>query len=97
MPANLMRFIEGTPTLAVEVRSENDYGPAAEIEMAAERRDYFEAGTLVVWDVDPVAETIAAYRGANPDVPTIFTRGQTAEAEPGGPGMGSRCRHRVFG
>src|ERR1051325_5913127 len=26
LPANPMRFIEGPPTLAVEVRSENDYG-----------------------------------------------------------------------
>src|SRR5438128_1249713 len=34
-PVNRMRFIEGAPTLAVEVRSENDYGPAAEEEMAA--------------------------------------------------------------
>ncbi len=29
LPANPMRFIEGPPTLAVEVRSENDYDPAA--------------------------------------------------------------------
>src|SRR4029077_8307035 len=29
-PANRMRFIEGPPTLAVEGRSENDYGAAAE-------------------------------------------------------------------
>src|SRR5689334_21897343 len=27
-PPNRMRFIEGPPTFAVEVRSENDYGPA---------------------------------------------------------------------
>src|SRR5262245_12440181 len=26
LPANLMKFIEGAPTFAVEVRSENDYG-----------------------------------------------------------------------
>ncbi len=54
-----MRFIEGPPTFAVEVRSENAYTPAAEIEIAAKRADYFAAGTLVVWDVDPIAETIA--------------------------------------
>src|SRR5437868_13340844 len=58
LPANRMRFIEGPPTFAVEVRSENDYGPAAEAEMAAKRADYFAAGTQVVWDVDPLAETI---------------------------------------
>src|SRR6266567_9351408 len=34
MPANPMRFIEGAPTFAAEVRSENDYGPAAEADMA---------------------------------------------------------------
>src|SRR5437899_122995 len=61
-PANEMRWIDGAPTFAVEVRSQHDYGPAAEAEMAAKRADYFEAGTLVVWDVDPVAELIHAYR-----------------------------------
>ncbi len=86
MPANPMRFIEGPPTLAVEVRSENDYGPAAEAQMAAKRADYFEAGTAVVWDVDPIAETIAAYRSATLDLPTVYTRDQTAEAEPAAPG-----------
>jgi Uma2 family endonuclease len=82
LPANLMRFIEGPPSLAVEVRSEGDYTPSAEREMAAKRLDYFEAGTAVVWDVDPIAETISVYRSANPDAPVVFTRGQVAEAEP---------------
>ena len=54
-----MRFIEGAPTFAVEVRSENDYGPAAEVALAEKREDYFAAGTTVVWDVDPVAGTVA--------------------------------------
>jgi hypothetical protein len=48
-PRNLMRFIEGAPTFAVEVRGENDCGPAADAEIAAKRADYFEAGTRVVW------------------------------------------------
>jgi len=47
-----MRFASGAPIFAVEVRSENDYGPAAERAMAAKRADYFACGTLVVWDVD---------------------------------------------
>src|SRR5437879_1053236 len=38
-PTNRMRFIEGAPTFAVEVRSENDYGPAADQEIAAKRAD----------------------------------------------------------
>src|SRR5437763_10313816 len=33
-PQNPMRFIPGAPTFAVEVRSEGDYGAAAEAEMA---------------------------------------------------------------
>src|SRR4051794_20478835 len=49
MPVNRMRFVEGPPTLAVEVRSENDYGRAADAEITAKQADYFEAGTLVVW------------------------------------------------
>ncbi|MBI1831581.1 MAG: Uma2 family endonuclease, partial [Planctomycetes bacterium] len=43
-PKNPMRFIEGGPMCAVEVRSENDYTPAAELEMADKRVDYFLAG-----------------------------------------------------
>ena len=47
-----MKFPEGAPVFAVEVRSEGDYGPKAEREMASKRADYFAAGTQVVWDVD---------------------------------------------
>lgn len=85
-PANPMRFIEGSPTFAVEVRSENDYGEAAERDMAAKRADYFEAGTPVVWDVDPEAEVIRVYRSTAPDQPVTYARGQVAEAEPAVPG-----------
>jgi Uma2 family endonuclease len=86
LPINLMRFIEGAPTLAVEVRSENDYGEGPEEEQAAKRADYFAAGTLVVWDVDPQAETVAVYRAQAPTRPLIFRRGETAHAEPAVPG-----------
>lgn len=86
LPPNLMRFIEGAPNLAVEVRSENDYGNAAETDMAAKRADYFLAGTLVVWDVDPRAECVHAYRHTDPAKAETFRRGQTADAEPAVPG-----------
>ena len=36
-----MKFLEGAPAFAVEVRSEGDQGPAAERRMAEKRRDYF--------------------------------------------------------
>jgi len=85
-PANKMRFIQGAPTLAVEVRSENDYGPAAEEELAAKRADYFAAGTQVVWDVDPIRECVHVYRASTPAQPTTYGRGQIAEAEPAVPG-----------
>jgi Uma2 family endonuclease len=86
LPRNIMRFIEGAPTFSVEVRSENDYGRAAEAEMAAKRADYFAAGTLVVWDVDPLAETVTAYRASDPRKPLVYRKGDVADAEPAVPG-----------
>ncbi len=86
LPANPMRFIEGAPDFAAEVRSENDYGNAAEAEMAARRVDYFAAGTRVVWDVDPQAETVTVYRASAPTQAVVYRRGDAAEAEPAVPG-----------
>jgi Uma2 family endonuclease len=86
IPDDSMRFIEGAPTFAVEVRSENDYGPKAEAAMAAKRADYFAAGTRVVWDVDPIAPLIRSYRSDAPDAPATFRPGDQADAEPALPG-----------
>ena len=82
-----MKFLEGAPAFAVEVRSEGDYGKTAEREMAAKRADYFAAGTQVVWDVDLLsANVIRSYRVDDPDNPIIFRRGEIAHAEPAVPG-----------
>lgn len=84
-----MKFVDGAPDFAVEVRSEGDYGPAAERTMAAKRADYFAAGTRVVWDVDLLAEenVVRVFRDGNADTPaTIYRHGQIAEAEPAVPG-----------
>lgn len=81
-PQNEMRFICGAPHFAVEVRSENDYTPSAELEMAEKRADYFRAGTEVVWDVDTEAECIYVYRASDAEHPVTFRRGDTADAEP---------------
>jgi Uma2 family endonuclease len=81
-----MKFIEGTPTFAVEVRSEGDYTPAAQREMVAKRADYFEAGTLAVWDVDPMAQTVTLYSSTAPTQPIVFRAGDLAHAEPAVPG-----------
>ena len=82
-----MRFVEGAPVFAAEVRSDNDYGEAAERAMAEKRADYFAAGTLVVWDVDLLSEAVVrVYRHSAPDQPTVYRRGEVAEAEPAVPG-----------
>ena len=81
------RFLEGAPRFAVEVRSENDYGPRAERAMAKKRGDYFAAGTQVVWDVDVLRdERVLVYRAADPEHPAVYRRGEIAEAEPALPG-----------
>lgn len=82
-----MRFLEGAPIFAIEVRSEGDYGTKAEAEISAKRADYFAAGTLVVWDIDLLSEDVVrVYRASSPDQPTIYRRGDAAEAEPAVPG-----------
>jgi Uma2 family endonuclease len=86
LPTNPRSFIEGPPSFAVEVRDEDDYGDAAESVQAAKRTDYLQAGTLVVWDVDTLAETVTVYRG-DPQTPAaVFRRGDVADAEPAVPG-----------
>jgi Uma2 family endonuclease len=86
-PRTGMRFLEGAPIFAVEVRSEYDYGTAAERAMAEKRADYFACGTLVVWDVDLLSENvIKSYKASDPEHPVIFRCGETADAEPAVPG-----------
>ena len=86
-PNTGMKFYEGAPVFAVEVRSEGDYGPRAERQMAMKRADYFAAGTLVVWDVDLLSDDVVrVYRASDPESATIYRRGEIAEAEPAVPG-----------
>jgi len=86
-PRSGMRFFEGAPAFAVEVRSESDYGPTAEKQIQEKRRDYFAAGTLVVWDVDLLSDDVVkVYRATNPDTARIYRHGDLAEAEPAVPG-----------
>ncbi|HEY6330469.1 MAG TPA: Uma2 family endonuclease [Blastocatellia bacterium] len=82
-----MRFYEGAPIFAVEVRSENDYGPAAERRIAEKRADYIAAGTLVLLDADLLSpDVIRSYTRDDPDHPRIFRAGEIADAEPALPG-----------
>lgn len=80
-------FIDGAPTFAIELRSKNDYGPSAELAIAAKIAEYFAAGTQVVWDVDLESDdVIRCYRATSPTTPQIFRRGEVADAEPAVPG-----------
>jgi Uma2 family endonuclease len=86
-------FLHGAPVFAVEIRSADDYGPAAERELAEKRADYFAAGTLVVWDVDLLRQqTVRVFRSTAPDAPTIYGPGDIAEAEPAVPGWSMRVK-----
>ncbi|MCH8840479.1 MAG: Uma2 family endonuclease [Planctomycetes bacterium] len=86
-PRAQMKFLPQAPVFAVEVRSEGDYGPAAEEQLAAKRADYFAAGTKVVWDVDLLGEdVIRVYRSEKPEQSHIYRKGELAEAEPAVPG-----------
>lgn len=80
-----MRGIQSAPVFAVEVRSENDYGPRMEIAIADKIADYFAAGTLAVWDVDLLSENVVTLH--TPDnAPQIFRRGDIAGAGAALPG-----------
>jgi Uma2 family endonuclease len=80
-------FVRGAPALAVEVRSNGDYGPTAERKMSLKRGHYFAAGTQIVWDVDVLrGGWIRAYHASDPEHPVVFRRGEIADAEPAVPG-----------
>lgn len=76
-------FLEGAPVFAVEVRSAEDYGPAAEKRMALKRADYFAAGTLVVWDVDVLrGKLVRVFRSSDQETPEVFASGEIVNSEP---------------
>ena len=85
-PNKGMRFFEGAPSFAIEIRSEHDYGPDVERLIANKRANYVAAGTLVVWDVDLLGtDVVKVFRASDPDNPTIYRRGELADAEPAVP------------
>src|ERR1041385_3524286 len=82
-PDTGMKFAEGAPVFAVEVRSDGDYGPRAERRMAEKRADFFAAGAVfvgcvVLWS----PEVVRVSRAKNRKRATFSRRGETAEAEP---------------
>jgi Uma2 family endonuclease len=85
-PAKPMGVYLGAPVFAIEVRSSDGYGPAAEAEAAEKRDDYFAAGTRVVWDVDPLERVVHRYLSTDPANATSFGPDDEADAEPAVPG-----------
>jgi Uma2 family endonuclease len=65
------------PDLVVEVLSESN----TRAEMSIKRREYFESGAKLVWEVDPVARTASIYRPANPDQADVRTEAQDLDGE----------------
>ena len=58
------------PDLAVEVLSRSN----TKAEMARKRREYFEAGVRLVWEVDPVSRTVAVFD--SPEHSTLLDESQ---------------------
>ena len=84
-------FVRGAPIFAVEIRSKDDFGAAAEARMAAKRADYFAARSIVVWNVDTIrGECVRIFRAPDPLNPTVRTRTEIADAEPALPGWSMR-------
>lgn len=73
--------LEGAPVLAVEI-----YSPSDEHERVMTKvQRYLEAGSALVWLVDPFLHTVTVYR---PDaLPELFNESQTLTAEPHLPGF----------
>jgi Uma2 family endonuclease len=86
-PRTGAEFPTQAPIFAIEVRNLNEFGPAFDMQLKSKISDYFQAGALVVWDVDVIEEdVIRVYRAIDPNNPTIYSRGEMAEAEPALPG-----------
>ena len=66
-------WIRGAPDVAVEVLSPSNTPEA----MLEKMRDYFNAGALRVWTVDPKARTVTIHRADGSE--TIFREGDRLE------------------
>jgi len=74
-------IVNVAPDLAVEVLSESN----TEREMERKRREYFEAGVLEIWIVDPRARSLRVYKGS--DTVEHFGEGDTFEGSTVLPGF----------
>lgn len=76
--------VDGPPVLAIEVLSPSDRQEG----IMEKVRAYLDAGTKIVWVLEPVFETVAVYRPDAP--PTMLNADQELTAEPHLPGF--RCK-----
>ena len=77
----------GPPTFAAEVLDSNSDDLTGSAD-ARKHRDYFAAGTLVIWDVDLEGEDVVrVFKNGDAETPAaVYRRGDRAEAEPAVPG-----------
>jgi Uma2 family endonuclease len=71
--AHLGRVAEYPPDLAVEIHSPGN----TRKEIERKRREYFAAGTKLVWEVDPDARTITVF--TDPTAPKVLTMADTLD------------------
>jgi len=71
------------PDIAVEVLSESNTPK----EMARKRRDYFGAGTRLVWIVDYHVRTVSVFTPANSDAPQVVEESGRVSGDPVLPGF----------
>ena len=71
------------PALVVEVLSPGN----TRQEMTTKRRIYFAAGVELVWELDPLARTVAVWRADTPDPADTLAEGDTLTGEPVLPGF----------
>jgi Uma2 family endonuclease len=71
--AHLQRVGGYAPDLAVEILSPSN----TQREIETKRREYFAAGTKLVWELDPVARTVAVF--TDPTTSTLLTAADTLD------------------
>ncbi len=75
-------ILQGGPELAVELRSPSN----TRAEERRKRRQYFDNGTLVVWDVDPKRQRIWVWRAETPEQRQEYRPEDLIDCEPLIPG-----------
>lgn len=82
--AHLRPVVDYAPDLAVEILSESDRPGMT----ARKIREYFAAGTQIVWVIDPLARSIEVYTDTNqPDAATLLRDTDTLTGDPVLPGF----------